>query len=89
MPDAVALANVAGGLEVEKFGCVPIPRDEILGEILLEQHKSLGKVRSLGQLVPELVRRRARGEKVLLGQILLERGVLDEEGVKRVLCTHI
>jgi D-beta-D-heptose 7-phosphate kinase/D-beta-D-heptose 1-phosphate adenosyltransferase len=58
MPEAVALANVAGGLEVEKFGCVPIGRDEVIGEILLENHKTLGKVRTLDQLLPELTRRR-------------------------------
>lgn len=62
--EAVSLANVAGGLEVEKFGCVPITRDEIVGEILLEHHRDLGKVRELDSLVPELKRRRAAGEKI-------------------------
>jgi len=62
--EAVALANVAGGLEVEKFGCVPIRREEILGELLLENHRTLGKVRTLDQLLPELSRRRQRREKV-------------------------
>ena len=62
--EAVALANVAGGLEVEKFGCVPITRDEVVGEILLEHAKSLGKVRTLEQLLPELARRRTRHETV-------------------------
>jgi len=62
--EAVALANVAGGLEVGKFGCVPIRRDEILGEILLEHHRTLGKIRTLEQLLPELARRRQRRETV-------------------------
>lgn len=62
--EAVALANVAGGLEVEKFGCVPITRDEVLAEILLEHHRTLGKVRTVEQLLPELARRRALHEKV-------------------------
>lgn len=62
--EAAALANVAGGLEVEKFGCVPITREEVIGEILLEHHKTLGKVRTLDQLLPELARRRARHEKI-------------------------
>ncbi len=62
--EAVCLANIAGGLEVEKFGCVPITRDEIVGEILLEHHRDLGKVRELDSLLPELKRRRAAGEKV-------------------------
>ncbi len=62
--EAVALANVAGGLEVEKFGCVPIQREEVVAEILLEHHKTLGKVRTLDQLLPELTRRRAKNEQV-------------------------
>jgi len=62
--EAVALANVAGGLEVEKFGCVPITREEVIGEILLEHHKTLGKVRTLDLLLPELARRRALHEKI-------------------------
>lgn len=62
--EAVQLANIAGGLEVEKFGCVPITRDEVIGEILLEHHRDLGKVRTVDVLLPELKRRRAAGEKI-------------------------
>ncbi len=62
--EAVCLANIAGGLEVEKFGCVPITRDEIIGEILLEHHRDLGKVRTLESLIPELKRRRSAGESI-------------------------
>ena len=64
MTEAAHLANVAGGLEVEKFGCVPITRDEVLGEILLEHDRTLGKVRLIGQLLPELARRRATGATI-------------------------
>ena len=39
----------------------------------------------LAEALAEQAERRARGENVLVGQILLERGALDEEGVKRVL----
>ncbi len=62
MADAVALANVAGGLEVERFGCVPITRDEVLGELLAEHHREHGKIRTIDRLIPELKRRRDRGE---------------------------
>jgi len=62
---AAALANVAGGLEVEKFGCVPVTRDEMIGEILLEHRQRHGKRRELPQLISELSRRRAQGEKVV------------------------
>ena len=34
--DSVALANVAGGLEVERFGSVPILPREIIDELLSE-----------------------------------------------------
>jgi hypothetical protein len=40
---------------------------------------------TLADALTEQAERRARGQKVLLGQILLERGLLDEHGVKRVL----
>lgn len=62
--EAVSLANVAGGLEVERFGCVPITRDEVIGEILLDNHQHLGKVRTLDHLLPELARRRSRQERI-------------------------
>ena len=42
---------------------------------------------TLADALTEQAERRARGEKVLLGQILLERGILDENGVSRVLDT--
>lgn len=63
--DAARLANVAGGLEVEKFGCVPIPREEILAELRLEQHSRAGKLRPVEQLIPELHRLRDRGQTIV------------------------
>jgi len=65
LPDAVRLANIAGGLEVEKFGCVPITREEVLAELRLEDHSRTGKLRPVGQLVAELDRRRDRGQTVV------------------------
>ena len=63
--EAVALANVAGGLEVEKFGSVPVTRDEIVRELMTEAHEHLGKERTLEQLVPELQRHRATGKRIV------------------------
>ena len=63
--EAVALANVAGGLEVEKFGSVPVTRDEIIQELMSEAHEHLGKERTLEQLVPELQRHRAMGKRIV------------------------
>jgi D-beta-D-heptose 7-phosphate kinase/D-beta-D-heptose 1-phosphate adenosyltransferase len=64
MAEAAALANVAGGLEVEKFGCIPVARDEVIGEILLEHQRQNGKIAGLETLLPLLRRRRARGERI-------------------------
>jgi D-beta-D-heptose 7-phosphate kinase/D-beta-D-heptose 1-phosphate adenosyltransferase len=63
--EAVALANVAAGLEVERFGCVPIRPDEIMQELLVEAHEHLGKERTLEQLIPELARHRAAGRRIV------------------------
>ncbi|MEE9296178.1 MAG: bifunctional heptose 7-phosphate kinase/heptose 1-phosphate adenyltransferase [Phycisphaerae bacterium] len=66
LEDAVRLANIAGGLEVEKFGCVPITADEMLAELRLEDRRRNGKARKLDELVAELGLRRDRGETVAL-----------------------
>ena len=63
--EAVSLANVAGGLEVEKFGSVPITREEVIQELLSEVREHLGKERTLEQLVPELQRHRATGKRIV------------------------
>ncbi len=61
---AVQLANVAAGLEVEKPGVVPIPLDEVLVEVLREHHAALGKARGLEQLLPELAAHRSQGATI-------------------------
>lgn len=61
---ATRLANVAGGLEVEKFGCVPIHADEVLAELRLEHRVRNGKLTGIDELVAELQLRRDRGETV-------------------------
>ncbi|MCP4247934.1 MAG: D-glycero-beta-D-manno-heptose 1-phosphate adenylyltransferase [bacterium] len=63
--DAVRLANVAGGLEVEKFGCVPITCEEVLAELRLEQDRRSGKIRTVDDLLAELSIRRDRGETMV------------------------
>jgi D-beta-D-heptose 7-phosphate kinase/D-beta-D-heptose 1-phosphate adenosyltransferase len=55
---AAHLANVAGGLEVEKFGIVPITKDEIIDELHRIDSASQSKQRTLPQLLKELQRRR-------------------------------
>ena len=63
--EAVDLANIAGGLEVERFGCVPIRKDEIITELLSMEADGQGKTLTLGQLTTELERRRRLGMKIV------------------------
>ena len=63
--EAAALGNVAGGLEVERFGSVPVTREEIVEELLLEARQHLGKQRTMQQLLPELQRHRAAGKRIV------------------------
>jgi D-beta-D-heptose 7-phosphate kinase/D-beta-D-heptose 1-phosphate adenosyltransferase len=62
---AIRLANVAGGLEVEKIGVATVTRDEILRDLL---HDAPGgtakKVLPLDELVRELAERRRTGQRV-------------------------
>ena len=62
---AVQLANIAGGLEVEKFGNVPITRAEVLDELERGARRGRGKYRPIEELLPELEARRQRGETVV------------------------
>lgn len=64
LPSAAKLANVAGGLEVERFGCVPITAGEVLAELRLETRSRTGKLHTLAEVVAELSVRRNRGETV-------------------------
>jgi len=64
LEQAAPLANIAGGLEVSKFGCVPIARDEVIHE-LRHGHEGRGKTRGETELVAELNARRALGETVV------------------------
>ena len=63
--DAVALGNVAAGLEVERLGCVPISAAEIVHDLMIEHHEQDGKERTLTTLLPELQRLRATGRKIV------------------------
>jgi D-beta-D-heptose 7-phosphate kinase/D-beta-D-heptose 1-phosphate adenosyltransferase len=50
---AVQLSNIAGGIEVEKFGAVPVTIEEIINEIVSENRGKSGKIRSVDSLVHE------------------------------------
>lgn len=67
---AIRLANVAGGLEVEKIGVATVTRDEILADLMqaasqeVERVNGVGKVVSLPQLLRELQHRRNLGQRI-------------------------
>ncbi len=63
--ETAILTNVAGGLEVEKFGCVPISRAEIIADLRLALGDSNGKVRNQNELAGELKLRQSRGESIV------------------------
>ncbi len=62
---AVALANIAGGLEVERFGVVAIGRDELEEEMRRLIGLRGGKIVSRPKLAEDLARRRQRGERIV------------------------
>jgi D-beta-D-heptose 7-phosphate kinase / D-beta-D-heptose 1-phosphate adenosyltransferase len=68
-PAAIRLANVAGGLEVEKIGVATVTREEILNDLFhsptqADPSAATAKLRTLAQLVPELEARRRIGHKI-------------------------
>ena len=65
LDQAVVLANIAGGLEVERFGAVPIGREELLEELKRLSGLRSGKIRTRKQLATELGRRRKSGERIV------------------------
>jgi D-beta-D-heptose 7-phosphate kinase/D-beta-D-heptose 1-phosphate adenosyltransferase len=65
LEQAVPLANIAGGLEVSKFGCVPISAAEVLEELNGANDVRARKVRAVDDLLAELESRRNRGETVV------------------------
>jgi D-beta-D-heptose 7-phosphate kinase/D-beta-D-heptose 1-phosphate adenosyltransferase len=62
-PAAIRLANIAGGLEVEKFGVATISRDEILRDLRRVGGPS-GKVLDRSELCAELERHRRAGQSI-------------------------
>lgn len=67
---AIRLANIAGGLEVEKIGVVTVTREELLADLLhapfraAERVPGAAKVAALPHLLTELDARRRSGQKV-------------------------
>ena len=62
---AAELANLAGGLEVERFGVVPITRVELIDELRRMIGLRGGKVMLRERLCEELTRRKTRSETIV------------------------
>jgi len=62
--EAAQLANVAAGIEVGKFGCAPVYREEMLHELRSLDQRLSHKLYSLEALCSALQQRRSRGEKI-------------------------
>lgn len=60
------LANVAGGLEVEKVGVVPVTREEMIADILGNLRGSQDKVCDLSELERHVRARRRLGQRIVL-----------------------
>jgi len=63
--EAAALGNVAGGLEVEKFGVALLTRAEILTDLVEHDHARESKNVDREELVALVHRRRLAGQKVV------------------------
>ena len=62
---AVELANIAGGIEVGKFGNQTVTIDEIVDEIISQNNTDKSKIRSIDVLVDELNWHRKRNKKIV------------------------
>jgi len=63
--DIARLANVAGGLEVERIGVVPITREEMLADILANSRSAPDKICGLDDLERHVRTRRAQGQTIV------------------------
>jgi len=60
--ESVRFANFAAGLEVEEFGCVPIPLARIHADVLARERATKGKLRTWDELKVELAAVRSRSD---------------------------
>ncbi len=63
--EAAQLGNVAGGLEVEKFGVAVLDREEILRDLTEHHHPEKSKVLDRKDLITEVHRRRLAGQSIV------------------------
>ena len=63
--EAAELGNIAGGLEVEKFGVALLNREEILRDLVDHHHPEESKILDRKHLLAEVHRRRLAGQTVV------------------------
>jgi D-beta-D-heptose 7-phosphate kinase/D-beta-D-heptose 1-phosphate adenosyltransferase len=62
---AVQLSNIAGGIEVEKFGTATVTIQEIADEIAAQNRTAIGKIRTIDSLLYELDRHRRQKKTIV------------------------
>ena len=62
---SVQLSNIAGGIEVEKFGCVTVSIDEIVNEIVAANKGKSGKIHEMKTLLAELDYHRHKNDTIV------------------------
>ncbi|MCF7976331.1 MAG: D-glycero-beta-D-manno-heptose 1-phosphate adenylyltransferase [Phycisphaerae bacterium] len=62
---AVQLSNIAGGLEVEKFGVATVSREEIITEIIGQHQEAAPKVCRLKDLIGQLAWHRSQSHTIV------------------------
>jgi len=65
-PAAIEIANIAGGLEVERLGVVPLSRREIIAELTRSRPAVTDKFVSIEKLEAELQRLRRAGRRIVM-----------------------
>lgn len=65
-PQILELANLAGGLEVERLGVTPLTRAELLAELQSGGGAAEDKVVTLAELQQHLARRRQAGQRIVM-----------------------
>ncbi len=63
---AIELANLAGGLEVERLGVVPLSRRELIAEMSDEGTDAPSKVLSIDDMKDQLQRHRQTGQRIVM-----------------------
>src|SRR5207249_1955169 len=61
---AIRLANIAGGLEVEKIGVATLTRDDLLRDIVQHAHAGNQKILPRDQLLNDMEARRRLGQRI-------------------------